>query len=177
MRCEVCGSDLFDEENCECPVCGFESPAVAGTVEPDKLADLMKKYVDRYRSARRQGIVIGIKIISYWKDGNGKLEKDRETVVLLSPEESSGADGRIWWHDMRFITVPPGRKMQLQLIVKDPSGKETERAVSMTAPDWGETSWKIGFLEEEKLHFCIVLGTDDDGGRLLKSEPVSMIYA
>lgn len=177
MRCIVCGSELFDEQNCECPACGFESPVVAGTAEQGVIDELLKKYADRYRMVRRNGIVVGIKVFSYWKDRNGTLEEDREMVIPLSPKENNGEYGSIQWNDMRFAPAPPGQKMRLCIIVKDGSDKETERLVSMTTPNWGETPWKIGFLETEKLCFRIVLGTDSDGNRMLESEPVSMVYA
>ena len=174
MKCLVCGSDEVNKKTGECPGCGFEMISWTGSGEQGEYLQIMEEMAKDYHADLRKEISVELLVPSYERNSEGNLNiKSEDFIVLAGKEEEK--PGTVKWYPERFARMDAGEKICLRLSIKRTSGKELKKEVEMTAPDWGSVFWKIGILEEEKLHFRLVLGSEENDGSCLESEKISMV--
>lgn len=175
MKCLVCGNEHVDKKTGECPDCGFELIGWTGSGEQEEYMKIMGAMVEDYRKDYRKTISVNLLVPSYESNEEGILTMKSEDPIVLAGENPVEPMGRVKWYPERFARMDAGEAIKFQLSINSARKKGLKKEVEMTAPNWGSVFWKVGILEEDQLHFRLVLGAEGDESKRLNSDSISMV--
>ena len=175
MKCLVCGNENVDKRSGECPDCGFELIGWTGSGDQEEYMEIVKEMVEDYRRDYRKTISVALLVPTYESDEGGTLTMKSEDPIVLAGETPAESVGEVKWYPERFARLDAGEALKLQLSISSANNGGLKKEVEMTAPDWGSVFWKIGILEEDNLHFRLVLGAEGDDSKRLDSDSISMV--
>lgn len=176
MKCLVCGNDHLDEKTGECLDCGFELIGWTGSGEQEEYRKILEEMAEDYRQDFRKTVSVELLVPSYKVNDDGVLEIKSEDAIVLAGEKTVEPLGTVKWYPEKFARMDAGEAVRLQISIKSAYKGELKKEVELTAPNWGSVFWKIGIMEEDRLHFRLVLGAEGDESRYLKSDSISMVW-
>lgn len=175
MKCMVCGNEHMDAKVGKCQDCGFELISWAGGGDKTEYLEIIEEMANDYRKNLRKNISVELLVPSYEKDEEGNLEMKSEDAIVLVEAKDAELFGNILWYPEKFARMDAGEDLNLQIQIKGVPQNTFKKEIIMKSPDWGSVFWRIGYLEEDLLHFRLVLGADGDEEKRLMSEQISMV--
>lgn len=155
MICAVCGK-VF-EGNGQCPACGFQN--IGGFVGDNDAINEMRTKVDAVAARKRAELLNGISVyaVGYiFQEKDGKIILDSKQEILLADNLANLKLDQINWSPVEYGKQEEGEPMQVDVVVKSPSGNK-EYSLKAKGPSTSGF-WKLGFIMKPGFEFALAVG-------------------
>ena len=155
MKCYVCGTNIDERADGDCPRCGFPILKVQEN-DPDALEQI-RQLAQTYRSRYYpRSSTITLEVYQNQIDGEHVTLDKTAQIVLASPEQLAQMEpGDIRWYPEKFARLEG--EQTLSVSISNENGSNRSLKLKVPNPDIHDF-WQVGVQLQENASFCIVIG-------------------